>query len=281
LEQLQATQARLVVQEKLASLGALSAGIAHEIKNPLNFIVNFAQLGVEQAAELRRELDKLRGLSGTAAFEEAADLLADLEQNVAKIREHGRRADEIVRGMLLHARGRQGERRPTDLNALVAQAAHLAYHGLRAQNASFNVTLEEEYDSSLGRANVVPQELSRVVLNLVNNACYAAHQRKASAGAGFAPAVAVRTRDLGDRVEVRVRDNGAGVPRAVRDKLFEPFFTTKPPGSGTGLGLSISYDIVVHGHGGELRLESEEGRYAEFIVTLPKDAPVSGRVGPE
>jgi len=278
LEQLKATQARLVVQEKLASLGALSAGIAHEIKNPLNFIVNFAQLGGELAAELRDGLEKLKGSCDPAAFADAADVLANLEQNIAKIREHGRRADGVVRSMLLHARGRSGERRPTDLNALLAQAVGLAYHGLRAQNPSFNVTLDSDYDRSLGPVNVVAEDLSRVFLNLVNNACYAAHQKKGAA-AGFTPTVVVRTRDRGDRVEVRVRDNGDGIPAAVRDKLFQPFFTTKPPGSGTGLGLSISYDIVVHGCQGELRVESQEGEYAEFIVTLPKEAPAAPPIG--
>jgi signal transduction histidine kinase len=276
LEQLKATQARLVVQEKLASLGALSAGIAHEIKNPLNFIVNFAQLGAGLAEELREELEKQQGRCDAAGFRNAAELLANLQQNLAKIREHGERADGVVRSMLLHARGRSGERRPTDLNALLAQAAGLAYHGLRAQNPSFNVTLEADYDPALGPVSVVAEDLTRVFLNLVNNACYAAHAKKQAAGPGFAPTVVVRTRDRGDRAEVRVRDNGAGIPPAVRDKLFQPFFTTKPPGSGTGLGLSISYDIVVHGHQGELRVESEEGAFAEFVVTLPKqDAAVS------
>jgi signal transduction histidine kinase len=277
LEQLKATQARLVVQEKLASLGALSAGIAHEIKNPLNFIVNFAQLGVEMAAELREELQKQPGLRDSAAFGDVADLLTNLEQNIGKIREHGQRADGVVRSMLLHARGRTGERRPTDLNALLAQAVGLAYHGLRAQNPSFNVTLEADYDGSLGPVAVVAEDLSRVFLNLVNNACYAAHQKQQAAGAGFAPTVVVGTRDRDDRVEIRVRDNGDGVPPAVRDKLFQPFFTTKPPGSGTGLGLSISYEIVVHGHQGDLRVESEEGGFAEFVVTLPKEDPAAPR----
>jgi signal transduction histidine kinase len=174
--------------------------------------------------------------------------------------------------MLQHSRGKSGERRPTDLNALLAEYVGLAYHGMRAQDPSFNIKLETSYDPAVGIMNVVPQDLSRAFLNVVNNACYAAHQRTAEVGDGFTPTVSVRTKDLGDRVEIRIRDNGNGIPPAVREKIFHPFFTTKPTGQGTGLGLSITHDIVVQQHKGELRVESEEGRYAEFVIVLPKAA---------
>jgi signal transduction histidine kinase len=262
LAELKSAQDRLVAHEKLASLGALTAGIAHEIRNPLNFVTNFAQLAVGLVGELR-------GLLGTPAGEAGA-VLDDLERNVAKIEEHGRRADLIVRGMLLHARAQPGRRERIDLNALVGEYARLAYHGLRAQEAGFQVELETDLDAALGPVEASPQDLSRVILNLTHNACYAAHQKRQTAGPGFRPRVLVRTRDLGDAAEVRVRDNGDGVPAALRDKVFAPFFTTKPAGVGTGLGLSISYDVVVQMHKGTLRLESEEGRFAELIVTLPK-----------
>jgi signal transduction histidine kinase len=198
------------------------------------------------------------------------DLLADLDLNVAKINEHGQRADSIVRGMLLHSRGHGGDRQPTNVNNLLDEYVKLAYHGLRAADPSFNVTIETDYDPAAGLIDAVPQDLSRVFLNIVNNACYAANDRQKSAGPAFMPTIRVSTRDLGERVEVRVRDNGTGVPAAVREKIFQPFFTTKPTGSGTGLGLSISYDIVVQGHQGELRLETEAGQFAEFVITLPR-----------
>jgi signal transduction histidine kinase len=270
LSQLKATQDQLVVQEKLASLGALTAGIAHEIKNPLNFVTNFAALSVDLVQELRGDLNRVAEKMEHTTRENCEMILADLEQNVAKIAEHGRRADSIVRGMLLHSRGQKGERQPTDINALVAEYVNLAYHGLRAQDSSFNITLTTDYDKSLGKIDVVPQDLSRVILNIANNACYAANQKKKAAGAGFAPTLTVWTKDQGDHVEIRIRDNGTGVPASVRDKLFQPFFTTKPTGQGTGLGLSISRDIIVQGHQGELLLDSEEGQFTEFTIRLPK-----------
>ncbi len=277
LRELRATQDRMVKQEKMASLGALTAGIAHEIKNPLNFVVNFAQLSAELIPELREEL----GRSGEQS-EEIGDLLKTLEENLAKVREPGRRADDIVSAMLLHARGGKPEWREADLNALVAQAVNLAYHGLRARDAAFHARIDADYDPAVGKLRVVPQDLSRVFLNIAGNACYAVWQKAKSRGRDFEPVLAVRTRDIGGRVEVRIRDNGDGVPAAVRDKLFQPFFTTKPPGSGTGLGLSISHDIVVGVHRGELRLDSEEGAYAEFIIVLPRAAGVApGAPAPE
>ncbi len=263
LQQLKTAQDRLVAHEKLASLGALTAGIAHEIRNPLNFVTNFAQLALELVGELR---DQFKAEAG-----EVEELLAALAQNVAKIEEHGRRADHIVRGMLLHARSQPGPRERTDLNTLVAEAVNLAYHGLRGQDATFQAAVETELDRTLPPLEVSPQDLSRVILNLMNNALYAVHRKRHTVGALFQPRVVVQTRDLGEVAELRFWDNGEGIPANLRHTIFTPFFTTKPAGEGTGLGLSISYDIVVQMHKGSLRVESEEGNYTEFIVTLPKN----------
>jgi signal transduction histidine kinase len=201
--------------------------------------------------------------------ENVSDLLSNLDQNLGKIREHGKRADDIVRGMLLHSRGRTGERQYLDLNGLLAQYVNLAYHGQRALDASFNVTITTHYDESLGPVSIVPEDLGRVFLNLAANAFYAVAEKQKMAPAAYAPSVNVTTKNHGDRVEIRVRDNGNGIPSTVRDKLFQPFVTTKPIGAGTGLGLSISYDIVVRGHQGKIGVETEEGRGTEFIVTIP------------
>lgn len=275
LAELKKTQDQLIIQEKLASLGALVAGIAHEIKNPLNFVNNFAELSGELIGELREMVETQRDRLDPKQREEIGALIDDLAQNVSKIGEHGKRADGIVRGMLQHSRGKSGEVIPTDLNALVAEYVGLAYHGMRAQDASFNVTLQTAYDPDVGMVEVVPQDISRVFLNVINNACYAANEKRKTAGAAFAPTVGVRTTNLGDRVEIRIRDNGGGIPQSIRDKIFNPFFTTKPPGKGTGLGLSISYDIVRQ-HRGEIRVETEEGQYTEFIIVLPKTARPTG-----
>jgi signal transduction histidine kinase len=269
LTELKKTQQQLIVQEKLASLGALVAAIAHEIKNPLNFVTNFAELSAELVQELREVIDSEKDRLDPKHLEELAALIDDLQQNVAKIREHGRRADGIVGGMLQHARGKAGEPVPTDLNALLAEYAALAYHGLRAQDASFNVTLETSYDPRIGTVAVVPQDISRVFLNVISNACYAANEKQKSAENGYSPTVWVRTVDGGDHVEVHVRDNGNGIPASLREQIFNPFFTTKPPGKGTGLGLSISHDIVRQ-HQGEIRVETQEGQYTEFTIVLPK-----------
>ena len=259
MQQLKDAQQQIVMQEKMASLGGLTAGIAHEIKNPLNFVNNFAELSIDLIRELRSE-----------APGAPADLLDDLELNVQKINEHGKRADSIVKGMLLHARGAPGEHRPTDINALLDDYVNLAYHGLRAKDASFNITLERDYDPSMGEIQAIPQDISRVFLNMVNNACYSAHQKKKERGDSFTPVVRVESRSQGDWCEIRIRDNGNGVPKAVLDKIFNPFFTTKPAGEGTGLGLSLSYEIVVQGHKGELRVDTEEGQFAEFLIRLPR-----------
>jgi signal transduction histidine kinase len=271
LQRLQQLQRQLVAQEKLASLGQLTAGIAHEIKNPLNFVTNFAELSQELVQELRDELAAAGEPLAPDVRASVDSLLSDLDSNVSKINEHGQRADRIVRGMLQHSRSGRAERVATDLNALVIEAVGLAYHGWRARDASFNVRLETDYDAQVGTVEIVAQDISRVVLNLVNNACYAVRVKQ-QRGAPIEPTVRVTTKLLGDAVEIRVRDNGDGIPAAAREHLFEPFFTTKPPGEGTGLGLSLSYDIIVQRHHGVLRCESEEGEFAELIVQLPRRA---------
>jgi signal transduction histidine kinase/ligand-binding sensor domain-containing protein len=267
---LKATQQQLITQEKLASLGQLTAGIAHEIKNPLNFVNNFAALSVDLMKELNATLTKQKDKLGDEAAAEIDDMLHTLEQNAEKINHHGQRADGIVKSMMQHARGSSGQREPADINHLLDEAVNLVYHGMRANDASFNITIEKEYDSTIGKLEVVPQELSRVFLNLINNACYAAHQKKKDSLDGFSPTLSVSTKNLGDKIEIRIRDNGNGIPAEIREKIFNPFFTTKPTGQGTGLGLSISYDIIVQQHRGEIKVETENGKFAEFVVRLPK-----------
>jgi signal transduction histidine kinase len=266
LNQLKQAQEQIVAQEKLASLGALTAGIAHEIKNPLNFVNNFADLSGELMTELQETLAKTLP-AGAAA--DVDDVLGLLRTNVTKIAEHGRRADSIVRNMLQHSRGRKGERTRVDLNALVHEYVGLAYHGMRGMDQSFNARLEEHYDPTVGTISAVPQDLGRALLNLLTNACYAIHEKQRQSDDGFGPALTLATHRLGDRVEVRIRDNGNGLPPEVRERMFEPFFTTKPAGSGTGLGLSIAFEIIVQTHQGAIRVETEPGQFAEFIITLP------------
>ena len=264
LNDLKNTQDKLVTQSKLAALGALTAGIAHEIKNPLNFVNNFAELSGNLMQELREEMTKEPPDKNVLD-----DILLTLEQNAGKIKEHGKRADSIVRSMLQHSRGKAGERQPTDINAMLEEDINLAYHGMRAQDNSFNIKIETDLDPSIGKLDIVPQDISRVFLNIINNGCYAAHRKKMEQNGSFTPILSVLTRNLKDRVEIRIRDNGNGIPESVREKLFTPFFTTKPAGQGTGLGLSISYDIVVQGHNGQLFFETEEGNFTEFIIRLP------------
>lgn len=268
---LKETQTQLILSEKMASLGQLTAGIAHEIKNPLNFITNFAVLSQDLTKDLREELAHDRERVDAKRALEIEGILNDLDQNVTKINEHGKRADSIVRGMLLHSRGKAGERQMTDLNALLSEYTNLAYHGMRAQDTSFNVKIETDFDPAVGKINIVPQDLSRAFLNIVNNACYAANDKRKTGGIGFNPVVRVSARNLDNGVEVRIRDNGNGIPLAIREKIFNPFFTTKPAGSGTGLGLSLSYDIVTQEHKGEIRIDTKEGEYTEFIITIPRD----------
>ncbi len=278
LDNLKETQKQLILSEKMASLGQLTAGIAHEIKNPLNFITNFSVLSHDLTKDLRRELAAECDRVDPSRAKEIEELLSDLEQNVGKINEHGKRADSIVRGMLLHSRGKSGERQETDLNALLAEYTNLAYHGMRAQDQSFNVKIETEFDPGVGKVNVVPQDLSRAFLNIVNNACYAAYEKKKTSQNGFAPIVRVTAKNLKESVEIRIRDNGNGIPDAIREKIFNPFFTTKPAGVGTGLGLSLSYDIITQEHKGGISVDSQEGQYTEFVITIPRLA-MNGKGG--
>ncbi|MGX1321270.1 two-component system NtrC family sensor kinase [Bradyrhizobium sp. USDA 377] len=269
LDDLRAAQDRLIQTEKLASLGQLTAGIAHEIKNPLNFVNNFASLSAELTSELnevlapaplahdvRSEVDELTGL---------------LKDNLDKVVQHGRRADSIVKNMLLHSREGGGEHRLSDINALVEESLNLAYHGARAEKPQFDVTLKRELDPAAGQAEVFPQEITRVLLNLISNGFYAVTRRKAEdGGAGYEPVVIAATRDRGEHIEIRIRDNGTGIPDEVKEKMFNPFFTTKPAGEGTGLGLSMSHDIVVKQHGGTIDVATEPGEFTEFTILLPR-----------
>jgi signal transduction histidine kinase len=268
---LKAAQTQLIQSEKMASLGQLTAGIAHEIKNPLNFVNNFSELSVELAGEVIEEIDKLSGIIDPKDSDYLKGILRDIESNVKKINEHGKRADSIIRGMLLHSRGKSGEMQPTDLNALLAEYVALGYHGLRAIDNTFNIKIETEYDPSIGLVNVVPQDMSRVFLNLINNACYSTAQKKKELKDSYFPILRVSTQKAPDKIIIRIWDNGKGIPQAILDRIFNPFFTTKPAGSGTGLGLSISYDIIVQEHHGEVKVNSKEGEFAEFIISLPKN----------
>ena len=269
LDDLRAAQGRLIQTEKLASLGQLTAGIAHEIKNPLNFVNNFSALSVELTDELKDVLkqatlvDKIR-----TDVEELTGLLKD---NLAKVVQHGKRADSIVKSMLLHSREGSGEHRPTDVNALVDESLNLAYHGARAEKPQFNVTLMRNFDPEAGMIEVFPQEITRVLLNLISNGFYAVTKRKAENGsADFEPLVTATTKGRTDRVEISIRDNGTGIPPDVKEKMFNPFFTTKPAGEGTGLGLSMSHDIVVKQHGGTIEAATEPGEFTEFTIVLPR-----------
>ena len=269
--ELRTAQANLIQAEKMASLGQLTAGIAHEIKNPLNFVNNFSALSTELIDELRDVLapEPL----GETARTEVDDLTALLKGNLEKVVQHGQRADGIVRSMLDHSRGSSGERRMVDLNALIDEALNLAYHGARAQDQSFNITLERDFGEGIAPIEVNPQDITRVFLNLFANGFYAATRRARDGGdAGFVPTLKVTTRDAGEAVEIRVRDNGTGIPADIRDKLFQPFFTTKPTGEGTGLGLSITYDIVTQQHGGSIAVDSKVGDYSEFTIRLPRNS---------
>jgi PAS domain S-box-containing protein len=282
LRDLKAAQANLIQAEKMASLGQLTAGIAHEIKNPLNFVNNFAGLSVEL-------LDELKETAAPAIATLEDDKRADIDEtvemltsNLEKIAEHGRRADNIVKSMLEHSRGVTGERRQVDLNGLVDEALNLAYHGARAQDQGFNITLERRFAADLAPIELAPQEVTRVFLNLFGNGFYATAKRQRDGGEpDFRPTLTVSTRERADEVEIRVRDNGTGIPPEIKDKLFQPFFTTKPTGEGTGLGLSISYDIVTQQHGGAIEIDSQVGQFTEFTITLPRRAsPTIRRSGP-
>ena len=264
---LKAAQANLIQAEKMASLGQLTAGIAHEIKNPLNFVNNFSALSAELIDELREVLTPQP--LGDTVRAEVDDLTALLKGNLEKVVQHGQRADGIVKAMLEHSRGSSAERRMVDLNALIDEALNLAYHGARAQDQSFNITLERDFGEGIAPIEVNPQDMTRVFLNIFSNGFYAATRRARNGGdAGFVPTLKVTTRDAGEAVEIRVRDNGTGIPAEIRDKLFQPFFTTKPTGEGTGLGLSITYDIVTKQHGGTITVDSEVDEFSEFTIRL-------------
>jgi two-component system NtrC family sensor kinase len=267
LTELQTTQTQLVQREKMASLGELTAGVAHEIQNPLNFITNFSDLSVDLVTELEEELAK-EALS-TGGRQTINELLADLNRNQAKIHQHGHRADRIVKSMLEHSRTRTGQPQLTDLNALADEYLHLAYHGWRAKNKNFNAQLTTEFDPNLPPCLVVPQDLSRALLNLLTNAFYAVTEKSQQAGPNYCPEVAVHTQCTATGACIKVRDNGNGIPADIHPKIFQPFFTTKPTGEGTGLGLSLSYDIITKGHGGSLSVESQEGKFTEFTIYLP------------
>src|SRR5882757_540301 len=269
LSELQTAQNRLIQTEKLASLGQLTAGIAHEIKNPLNFVNNFASVSAELVGELNDVLksatlsDKMR--------EEVDELTGLLKDNLEKVVQHGKRADSIVKNMLLHSREGSGDHRPADINALLDESLNLAYHGARAERPAFNVTLQRNFDAAAGTVEMFPQEITRVLLNLIANGFYAVAKRKAELGdSGFDPVLRASTKSLGDTVEIRIRDNGTGIPSEVKDQMFNPFFTTKPAGEGTGLGLSMSHDIIVKQHGGRIDVDTKSGVFTEFIVALPR-----------
>jgi GAF domain-containing protein len=268
LDDLRTAQDRLIQTEKLASLGQLTAGIAHEIKNPLNFVNNFAALSVELTDELNDVLKQASIADKVRA--EVDELTGFLKDNLAKVVQHGKRADSIVKNMLLHSREGSGEHRPADINALVDESLNLAYHGARAEKPQFNVTLQRNFDPEAGMVDVFPQEITRVFLNLLSNGFYAVTKRKADNGAGFEPVVSAMTKGRIDGVEIRIRDNGTGIPPEVKEKMFNPFFTTKPAGEGTGLGLSMSYDIVVKQHGGTIDVDTLPGEFTEFTIVLPR-----------
>jgi GAF domain-containing protein len=283
LDDLRAAQDRLVQTEKLASLGQLTAGIAHEIKNPLNFVNNFSELSIELVEELEEALAKAEAALDPAIRDETAEIAGMLKSNLAKVASHGKRADSIVKNMLAHSREGGGERRAVDLNALVDEALNLAYHGARAEKPGFNIALERDYDAAAGEVELYPQEFTRVLLNLIGNGFHAAHKRaqeqgqEKSAANGFQPTLKVSTRATPKAVEIRVRDNGTGMPEHVKARIFEPFFTTKPTGEGTGLGLSLSHDIVVKQHGGSIDVATEPGDHTEFTISLPRRAAESRR----
>jgi signal transduction histidine kinase len=260
LEELKSTQTQLIQSAKMASLGELTAGIAHEIQNPLNFVNNFSDINTELIDELKNEIN-------TGNKEEAILIADDIKENQQKINHHGKRADAIVKGMLQHSRTSTGQKELTDINALADEYLRLSFHGLRAKDKSFNAVMETYFEESIGKINIVPQDIGRVLLNLFNNAFYSVHEKKKQQGEGYEPTVSVSTKRVGNKVKVFVRDNGTGIPQKVLDKIFQPFFTTKPTGQGTGLGLSLSYDII-KAHGGEIKVETKEGEYAEFIIQL-------------
>jgi signal transduction histidine kinase len=268
LSDLKSTQSQLIQSEKLASLGELTAGIAHEIQNPLNFVNNFSELSVDLAKELKEEMDNVEIPEKDRVY--IGELLNDLTQNQEKINHHGKRAAAIVSGMLQHARSTSGTKEPTDINALADEYLRLAYHGFRAKDSSFNVKMETHFDPVIGEVEVIPQDIGRVLLNLINNAFYAVTQKKNQNPEDYEPTVIVSSRRIhSGLLEISVQDNGTGIPDSVKTRIFQPFFTTKPTGQGTGLGLSLAFDIITKGHGGNIEVKSAEGKRTAFIIQLP------------
>ena len=261
LDELRSTQSQLIQSEKMASLGELTAGIAHEIQNPLNFVNNFSEVNAELIDELEHEIDK-------GNLDDAKTIAANIKANEQKISQHGKRADAIVKGMLQHSRSSSGVKEPTDINELADEYLRLAYHGLRAKDKSFNATLTTAYDETIGNINIIPQDIGRAILNLITNAFYSVREKKKQSVVGYEPTVTISTKKINSKVEVKVTDNGNGIPKKVVEKIFQPFFTTKPTGEGTGLGLSLSYEII-KSHNGELKVKTKEGEGAEFIIILP------------
>ena len=271
LEDLRTTQDRLVQTQKLASLGQLTAGIAHEIKNPLNFVNNFSGVSAELIDELQEALKDVS--LNEKRRSEITELMDTLRGNLDKVVQHGKRADTIVKNMLLHSREGSGEHRVVDINAIVEESLNLAWHGARAEKQGFNITLERSLDPTAGEVDVFPQDITRVLLNLISNGFYAATKRKAETNGGdYEPILAAATKNLGDRVAITIRDNGTGIPAEVKEKIFNPFFTTKPAGEGTGLGLSISHDIIVKQHGGSIEVDTQPGEFTEIRIILPRAA---------
>jgi two-component system NtrC family sensor kinase len=274
IEELKATQNQLIQSEKMASLGELTAGIAHEIQNPLNFVNNFSEVSVELCQELEEEIDKTSISDSDKEY--IKEIIGDLSQNQQKITHHGKRADSIVKGMLQHSRVSSGEKEPVEINALADEYMRLAYHGLRAKDKEFNAALVTDFDTSIGKVNVLPQDLGRVFLNLFTNAFYAVADKKrqlteAGTASDYKPEVKISTKKFANKLYIRVSDNGTGMPDHVKAKIFQPFFTTKPTGQGTGLGLSMSYDIITNGHGGSLEVQTVAGESTEFKITIPVD----------
>lgn len=269
LRQLRETQQQLIQREKLASLGALTAGIAHELRNPLNFINNFARLSIDLADGIQEDVTGMVP-QPSAAMSQLAPYFTDLKENLEKIWQHGQRADRIIQGMLMHSRDRLGDRGMTDLNKVLAESLNLAYHGMRARLPHWNIAIRTAYDPSLSALNANALDLQRVFINILDNAFYATERKRQQQGAGYEPVLSVGTKELGSAVELWLRDNGTGISPDVLGKIFLPFFTTKPPGDGVGLGLSISHDIIVLGHQGEVRVESALGEFTEFVISLPR-----------
>jgi signal transduction histidine kinase len=271
LEDLRTAQDRLVQTQKLASLGQLTAGIAHEIKNPLNFVNNFSVVSAELIDELRETLGKVTADANTLG--EITELTNTLRDNLDKVVQHSKRADAIVKNMLLHSREGSGEHRPVDVNGLVEESLNLAYHGARAEKQGFKINMERSFDPAAGEIDVFPQEITRALLNLISNGFYAATKRKEQSNSdAYEPTLTATTKDLGDKVEIRIRDNGPGIPPEVREKMFNPFFTTKPAGEGTGLGLSITHDIIVKQHSGSIEVDTQPDEYTEVRIILPRAA---------